>query len=149
MTTLSDLCKSCGECCKHIVLPVEMPINKSVFDGWIEARGFEIVAKSDSKVLVKIPHVCPHLQKSGDEWTCDMYNSENYPDGCRDFDGRQYPYLDCKWKKALFFHVILEKAGDKCPSCGRTGVQLRRFKEGPYWIREFKCANGHIHREVQ
>jgi Fe-S-cluster containining protein len=149
--SLSQLCKECGECCKHIVLPIEKPLDKALFDGWADARGLEVVGHLGGRVLVKIDHPCPHLTKSEEGWICDQY--EDRPDGCRNFDGRYYDYLDCKWKKADIAHkpqyVILEKAGGRCPMCNRTGVLLRRFKEGPYWVREFKCSNGHIYREVQ
>lgn len=43
----------------------------------------------------------------------------------------------------------LEKSSGKCPYCGKTSVLIRRFKNGPYWMREFKCSNGHVFQEVQ
>ena len=148
-TSLSDLCRSCGECCKCLVLPVEKPLNKAMFEEWLEARGGTVVAKAGGRVYVKIDTPCPHLTKSEEGYTCDMYMSR--PEGCRMFDGSHYDFLDCKWKKAkpTMAHYVLEKSGGKCPIDGKQGVLLRRYKEGAYWVREFKCPKGHIFSEQQ
>jgi hypothetical protein len=44
---------------------------------------------------------------------------------------------------------VLKKSGGRCPHDKRQGVQIRRFKQGADWIREFRCPKGHIFQEVQ
>jgi Fe-S-cluster containining protein len=148
-TSLSDLCKKCGACCKCLVLPVPKPLNKAIFEDWLDARGCEIVGRAGGTVYVKIDHPCPHLNKSDEGYKCDQYFSR--PEGCRMFDGSKYPFLNCAWKKAqpIMAHVVLEKSGGKCPIDGSQGVLLRRYKEGVYWVREYRCRKGHIFSEQQ
>ena len=44
----------------------------------------------------------------------------------------------------------VRKAGDAtCPYDGMNGVQLRRFKQGAFWIREFRCPKGHVWQRTQ
>jgi hypothetical protein len=44
----------------------------------------------------------------------------------------------------------LKKSGDAtCPYDNLNGVQLRRFKQGAFWIREFKCPRGHVWQRTQ
>jgi hypothetical protein len=38
----------------------------------------------------------------------------------------------------------LVKAGIECPFCKRPGIRLRRYKQGAFWITEYRCSNGHI-----
>lgn len=46
--------------------------------------------------------------------------------------------------------VYLKKSGDAtCPYDNLNGVQLRRFKQGAFWIREFKCPRGHVWQRAQ
>jgi Fe-S-cluster containining protein len=89
-----------------MVLPVSMPIQKSLMMDWLDARGCEVVAKTDDTLYVKIDYPCPNLTKSENGFGCDIYSSR--PEGCRIFDGRNYEFLDCVWKEERY--VILEKA---------------------------------------
>jgi hypothetical protein len=91
-----------------MVLPVVKPLQKAVMEEWLDARGCEVVREDGGTMYVKIDLPCPHLIKSDDGWTCDWYHTEQYPEGCRLFDGSQYNFLKCKWTELK--HVILEKS---------------------------------------
>jgi len=111
----SELCKQCGKCCQCMVIPMVIPpLHKAVVEEWLDARGCSIV-KSDPKyqgiAYVKIDQPCPHLHKSEEGYTCDMYFSDGYPEGCRTFDGREYDFLECLWKKHIPDQkfIIIEK----------------------------------------
>ena len=53
------------------------------------------------------------------------------------------------WIQASAYEEV-RKAGDAtCPYDGQNGVQLRRFKQGAFWIREFRCPKGHIWQRTQ
>jgi len=119
----SDTCKSCGQCCKKIVLPVHKPLEKSnqylMFD-WMKARGLDVVNETADTLFVKVDNECPHLKLNTEStyfknglvksskisYECDIYSER--PEGCRLFDGRNLDYLDCALKKDSF--VILEKS---------------------------------------
>jgi Fe-S-cluster containining protein len=82
-------------------------------DEWLGARGCQVVAEDAGAVYVKIDVPCPHLEKSEDGWSCNIYY--RHPEGCKVFDGTRYDFLQCAWKnkalvKPTFSHVILEKA---------------------------------------
>jgi hypothetical protein len=117
MKTKSEQCQECGKCCKCMVLPLAMPMQKSesVMMDWLDARGCQIVGHTEDILYVKIDHPCPSLTKSGNSFGCGVYNSR--PEGCRVFDGRNYDFLDCAWKEN---YVILEKGGPS-RSLGRVG----------------------------
>jgi Fe-S-cluster containining protein len=104
---MSNVCKRCGNCCKCLVLPVKKPLNKSIMNNWLSVRDCEIVKEDYDSTYVKINYKCPHLVKSVNEYLCDIY--EDRPNGCREFDGRNYDFLDCALKK-LPKLVILEKS---------------------------------------
>lgn len=106
---LSSLCKTCGACCKVMVLPVVKPLQKAVMEEWLEARGCEVVREDGGAMYVKVDLPCPHLMKSDEGWSCDTY--ENRPAGCRMFDGSKYDFLKCKWTELR--HIILEKANTR------------------------------------
>jgi hypothetical protein len=113
---------------------------------WLNARGVEIIGENIMDYFVRINQPCPHLVKSDDEFSCDIY--EQRPDGCRIFDGTRYDFLKCAWKTKDNF-VVLEKS-TKCPICGKSGVQIgSRFKRDHLWVRRFRCSSGHIFEEVQ
>jgi Fe-S-cluster containining protein len=106
----SELCQSCGKCCKCIVLPVKIPLQKSIMEEWLNIRGCEVVAEDADSMYVKVDQPCPylreHLNKSGDKtYTCSVY--VNRPDGCSLFDGSKYDFLDCAWKDK---YVVLQKS---------------------------------------
>jgi GNAT superfamily N-acetyltransferase len=45
---------------------------------------------------------------------------------------------------------LKKSSGDyECPYDGLPGVQLRRFKQGAFWVREFRCSRGHVWQRVQ
>lgn len=108
---LSALCKTCGNCCKSFVIASKKPLQKAVMEDWLDKRGVQIVAEDHDAIYLKIDLPCPHLVKSDDGWSCDIYH--NRPSGCRDFDGTKYDFLKCKWKE--IDHVILEKAKREKP----------------------------------
>jgi len=91
-----------------MVLPVVKPLQKAVMEEWLKARGCEILREDGDAIYVKVDLPCQHLNKSEDGWTCDIYDTEGYPKGCRLFDGTQYDFLKCKWKEQE--HVVLEKS---------------------------------------
>ena len=46
--------------------------------------------------------------------------------------------------------IELKKSGDAtCPYDNLNGVQLRRFKQGAFWVREFRCPRGHVWQRTQ
>lgn len=56
------------------------------------------------------------------------------------------------WKKEKGLEKSLAKAGSSdytCPYDGLSGIQLRRFKQGAFWVREFRCPRGHVWQRVQ
>jgi hypothetical protein len=144
---MTDICKNCGKCCQCLVLPVVKPLQKALMGDWLKVRGCEIVSEDESAVYVKVDSQCPHLKKSINPveqesgWSCEIYNER--PEGCRIFDGRNVPFLDCAWK-SIPKNYILEKSNLECPFCKRPGTRLRRYKQGAFWIVEYRCPNGHI-----
>lgn len=105
MKNLSDLCKKCGKCCQAIVLPVSIPIQKSMMVDWLETRGCSIVNETPDTLYIQIDSPCPNLVKSEKGFSCSIYADR--PEGCRLFDGRNYDFLKCAWKDN---YVILEKS---------------------------------------
>ena len=96
MDKRSYLCQHCGKCCDCLVLPVQRPIEKSIFLGWLHARGGKIVAETPETLYVKLNTPCPRLEKSKGRVTCRGY--EDRPQGCRIFDGTTVNWLKCLWK---------------------------------------------------
>jgi len=142
--TKSELCRSCGKCCQIMIFPIVLPVNKSLFEDWLKIRGGRIV-KSDNTLYAEIYAPCPYLNKSESGiFSCSIY--DNRPDGCKQFDGTKYDFLDCAWKDKF---VVLEKA-IKCEICGKAVTQMgSRFKRGNLWVRRFRCSKGHVFEEVQ
>ncbi len=128
---LSKLCKTCGNCCKYMVLPVKIDGSKSEIKEWLNARGTEVIREKDGVLYVKIDLPCPHLVKGDDGWTCDWYNTENYPSSCRKFDGTKYDFLNCRWKgidKNVVLPTDLEKSRVKGFMRTRKG-RVERVRE--------------------
>lgn len=89
-----------------MVLPVtKSHVSEDLIKSWLDARGCEIIREERDRMFVKINTPCPHLVKSEEGFSCDIY--ENRPSGCEIFDGRGFDFLDCKWKDDRF--VILVK----------------------------------------
>jgi hypothetical protein len=120
----SDTCRSCGNCCKKLVLPVNKPLeksNQSLMFNWLEARGLDIINEVGDILYVKIDTKCPHLKLNTEStysknglvksakisYECDIYSER--PEGCRLFDGRNLDFLDCMLKSKDSF-VVLEKS---------------------------------------
>jgi hypothetical protein len=53
-------------------------------------------------------------------------------------------YLKGRVVKHLIYIENLNKGAATCPYDGKSAVQLRRYYQAPYWIREFKCKSGHV-----
>ncbi len=135
-STLSSLCKTCGNCCKAMVLPVRKPalLKKAQTEEWLSARGARIVSEDAETLYVKVDLPCPHLNKSDEGWTCDQY--ENRPEGCREFDGTKFDFLNCRWKSVD--HILdLEKATE----VHRRGG-LRRTAHGVTMVRPHQMKVG-------
>lgn len=111
MKNLSELCQSCGKCCKCLVLPVKKPLKKAVMEEWLSTRGCEVVREDTDTMYVMVNQPCPSLLeqrwKNGTStYSCGIYKSR--PEGCQVFDGRKFDFLDCAWKEQKY--VVLEKA---------------------------------------
>jgi hypothetical protein len=56
--------------------------------------------------------------------------------------------IEKQLEKSMTYYVVqiddLEKSANTCPYDGSQAVQLRRYYQAPYWIREFKCKKGHV-----
>jgi Fe-S-cluster containining protein len=87
-----------------MVLPVVKPLQKSIMVDWLDARGCKVVKETNDTIYVEIDSPCPHLTKSGNKFSCEIYYQR--PQGCRIFDGSKFDFLDCAWKDN---YVILEK----------------------------------------
>jgi len=108
MRSLSEICKSCGACCKTMVLPVVKPLQKAVMLDWLDVRDCQVVRETEDTMYVQVNKPCPQLVKGEDGYTCTIY--EGRPEGCKVFDGRKFDFLDCAWKEN---YVVLEKAGKR------------------------------------
>jgi hypothetical protein len=102
-------CQHCGKCCKCMVLPVQRPLQKSVFLDWLQARGGKVIAEAPDVLYVKIDSICPRLEKSNGRVSCRPY--EERPPGCRVFDGSTLDWLDCAWKDP-FKYVVTKSLQD-------------------------------------
>ena len=119
MTTKSDLCIKCGDCCKFFIVEIRQPdLPQEVKDWreWLEARGIKIVREHSRWWRIKVPHQCPHLKIVDKEALivvpghekesfhyCEVY--PNRPLVCKRFDGRLEPERDglkCLWKTEKF-----------------------------------------------
>ena len=110
MRNFSDLCKKCGKCCQVIVLPIPGKImEKSYVQDWLSVRKCKVVAKDPYVSYVMVDHTCPQLKKANGEFSCAIY--QDRPEACKNFDGRNFGFLDCAWKSKDSY-IILEKAGD-------------------------------------
>ncbi len=90
----SDLCLACGRCCKVLILYAPRPdfLHEPQAEEFFKARGVTIIEKGQRWYKVGVPSVCPHL---GDDNACDIY--ETRPQGCREYDGRKDPIVECDW----------------------------------------------------
>lgn len=86
------LCKSCQECCKHLLIPTAFSADDRVSMGFFNARGFQLIDYKGHLAIV-MDHVCPHLTAEG----CNIYKTRPY--ACRIYDGRNDPLMKnkCKW----------------------------------------------------
>jgi rubredoxin len=138
----SELCRRCGKCCKSLVLPVQKPLQKAMMLDWLDARGCEVVRETGDTLYISIPYPCQHLTKSdGEEYKCGMYHYR--PEGCKIFDGQNYDFLDCAWKKAGIKYVI---DLNKSRIIGAKDKQPRKKAQWKPWGKiGWKCTNcGHI-----
>ena len=142
-TTLSSLCKTCGNCCKVMVLPLVKPLQKAVMEEWITTRGCEVLREDDDTMYVKVDLPCQHLNKGDDGWTCDVY--EDRPLGCKEFDGTKYDFLKCRWKEQDL--VVLEKAEREIPSPSPDGEQQEIEVKKSFVILEKARSHKYIKRE--
>jgi len=119
MSTKSELCIRCGDCCKFFVLEIRKPdLPKEVIDwkGWMLARGIIVVRENTKWWRLKIPFQCPHLRivqkdalimtpdhEKDSSHYCEIYPTR--PEICRKFDGRMEDRRDglkCLWMTEKF-----------------------------------------------
>lgn len=85
----SDLCRSCGECCKWLSFTVQIHRNAWLrLKQYYETRGCKLKRTNFAnmegnvvEVTIMVPTVCPRRTKFG----CTDYSSR--PDLCKEYDG--------------------------------------------------------------
>lgn len=94
----SELCLTCGNCCKQMLVHFPAPRDFSRWGSvfrWMEARGVKRAPQYDTPYafggVIDMP--CPHLQPDN---RCGIY--ETRPTVCREFDGLRDWDGDCAWK---------------------------------------------------
>ena len=92
-TKEQEICVACQECCKWMSFTLDIPDLKrrTKFIEFYNVRGCSM-QEVDGKLVVMIPHVCPHLVSDG----CAIYKYR--PIACREYDGRLDPVLRHKCK---------------------------------------------------
>lgn len=92
-----ELCLSCGECCRALILYAPRPgfLLEPQAEAWMAARGLTVLERLKGWYRVSLQAPCPHLAP-GEPWKCDIY--ETRPEACRTFDGRTEPSLNCPWE---------------------------------------------------
>jgi Fe-S-cluster containining protein len=99
LTGKQKLCLSCQRCCKtvHIITPYA-PDNQDIIE-FYTIRGFKVyqvpidAERKEIRLMLSIEHPCPFLTPAG----CAIYGKR--PKVCRDYDGRQDPFVNCAWKE--------------------------------------------------
>jgi len=88
-----ELCLQCNECCKTIAMPAFL-LGDPMTTDWLKFRGCEFF-QTNFGMFVLIPSICPYLTDKG----CAVY--ERRPEVCRNYDGRQIPFMvdKCKWNE--------------------------------------------------
>lgn len=100
-----QVCQSCGECCKSMILQIrqlDLPKEKKNRIEYFKTRGLKILREFNKIIEVSVPLLCPHLDEGKDRrtYSCGIYG--NHPEVCKDFDGRLAPAwheLKCKLKE--------------------------------------------------
>jgi len=88
-----EICVKCQECCKWVTFTLSPSDGyRNKMRDYYSHRGFDVVSSVDRFMPVMIPSPCPHLTKDG----CNVY--ENRPDYCKEYDGREDPFLRDKCK---------------------------------------------------
>ena len=97
----SELCQTCGECCKWVVFHIARPDRPDLAEEWFNAKHIEILKRSDRRWAIKVPMVCPQLKewidKDGYRCKCRIYDKR--PTACKHYDGRiGEDKIKCKWR---------------------------------------------------
>jgi len=94
----SAICVSCQECCKWMTFTLNAVYQFKEIKEYYEAHGCRVIVNKkigQGRVSIMVPHVCPNLTEKG----CAIY--QRRPQFCRDYDGRDDPFLQdvCKLPK--------------------------------------------------
>lgn len=81
-------CKRCGQCCIEapITIGILTDTNKTeIMDriNWLNYHHCKTVIHPDNSIKVWIPLTCTHLDYSGEEYSCKIYESR--PELCKNF----------------------------------------------------------------
>ena len=118
----SELCLSCMECCKSIIVPTfPSYVQEPSLAKLLEMRNVKYSVTNMGPFLL-IPSACKFLTDKG----CKIYDKR--PDVCRNYDGRNIPMMKgiCKWNKiksvtcnkcGYQFESIAENKNIRCPEC--------------------------------
>jgi len=90
-----ELCLSCLECCKSLVIPFDYNRLSKEDIEFYKIRGIDFITTYKSSYMILNNFPCPYLTKNG----CSIYNSR--PKVCNDYDGREDYFLkdECEWNK--------------------------------------------------
>lgn len=89
----SDICKSCGECCKHLGIEIPRAHATSYVLEFFKARGFKLKQLKKDTAYLWADIKCPQLTKDG----CAIYDRR--PQACKDYDGTKDPNINCPLKE--------------------------------------------------
>jgi hypothetical protein len=120
-------CKRCGACCLY--LWYEMP-KEEAENGYWKTRGAEIVTDptNPKNSIVGVHAPCKHIHRhKGGTTYCDIYGTDQYPIGCRNYPPENNPnphFVSIKKSLGCGFDYITEEEEKKMAEVNMAAFQM-------------------------